>query len=310
DFYTVIRGDTLFAIALDFGFDYRELAKWNALADPSRILVGQRLRLTPPEGIDDAEVKPLAAGTDVVIESLPSATAAGPPEPIEPPPTVAKIPVLTEPRSVTLPWSDKNFVQLGGVSEKPVAVAPPEPAKTEPAKPVAASKAESSKNEPSRPEPPKPVAPVPEPPKTEAAKPSPPVVLAEKAADDGGFTWSWPAQGPLIYRYGESGHLKGVGIGGKSGTPVLAAATGKVVYAGAGLRGYGKLVIIKHSDTYLSVYAHNSTIVVKEGEVVKRGRKIAEMGDTDAARVALHFEIRRFGKPIDPLPQLPAGGSG
>jgi lipoprotein NlpD len=101
-----------------------------------------------------------------------------------------------------------------------------------------------------------------------------------------------------------------VGIGGKAGQPVFAAAPGKVVYSGSGLRGYGKLVIIKHNDMFLSVYAHNSQIVVKEGETVKRGQRIAEMGDTDANRTALHFEIRRFGKPVDPLTRLPGGTAG
>lgn len=121
--------------------------------------------------------------------------------------------------------------------------------------------------------------------------------------------WVWPAKGEVLYRFGESGKLKGVGIGGKAGQPVFAAAPGKVVYSGSGLRGYGKLVIIKHNDMFLSVYAHNSQIVVKEGETVKRGQRIAEMGATDASRTALHFEIRRYGKPVDPLTRLPGGAT-
>jgi lipoprotein NlpD len=89
----------------------------------------------------------------------------------------------------------------------------------------------------------------------------------------------------------------------------MASATGKVVYSGSGLRGYGKLIIIKHSDTYLSVYAHNRQLLVKEGERVARGQKIAEMGDSDSDRIALHFEIRRLGKPVDPLKYLPEEGA-
>jgi lipoprotein NlpD len=95
-------------------------------------------------------------------------------------------------------------------------------------------------------------------------------------------------------------------IAGKKGAPVLAAASGRVVYAGAGLRGYGKLVIIKHNETWLSAYAHNDNILVKEQQDVRKGQKIAEMGSSDADQVKLHFEVRRQGKPVDPVKVLPA----
>jgi lipoprotein NlpD len=142
-------------------------------------------------------------------------------------------------------------------------------------------------------------------PKSDAKVDARDTAVARASNDDDHLDWVWPAKGDLVYRFGESGKLKGVGIGGKNGQPVFAAAPGKVVYSGSGLRGYGKLVIIKHNDMFLSVYAHNSKILVKEGETVKRGQRIADMGDTDASRVALHFEIRRFGKPVDPVTQLP-----
>jgi lipoprotein NlpD len=116
--------------------------------------------------------------------------------------------------------------------------------------------------------------------------------------------WIWPANGKLIGAFSESG-TKGVDISGKAGDPVIAAGDGKVVYSGTGLRGYGKLVIIKHNATYLSAYAHNREILVKEGQSVTRGQKIAEMGNTDADQVKLHFEVRRLGKPVDPLKHLP-----
>ena len=98
---------------------------------------------------------------------------------------------------------------------------------------------------------------------------------------------------------------KGLAITGKAGDPVLAAADGRVVYAGSGLRGYGNLVIVKHNATYLTAYAHNQTLLVKDEQVVRRGQKIAEMGSSDADRVQLHFEIRRLGVPIDPQKLLP-----
>jgi lipoprotein NlpD len=117
--------------------------------------------------------------------------------------------------------------------------------------------------------------------------------------------WGWPVQGTVIAGFDEARN-KGLDIGGKLGDPVLAAADGRVVYAGAGLRGYGNLIILKHNNTYLSAYAHNQTLLVKEDQTVRKGQKIAEMGNSDADRVKLHFEIRRQGKPVDPAKYLPA----
>lgn len=118
--------------------------------------------------------------------------------------------------------------------------------------------------------------------------------------------WTWPANGPLIGRFSSNGSLnKGIDIAGELGQPVLAASAGSVVYAGSGLRGYGELVIIKHSDTYVSAYGHNRRLLVREGQQVKVGQTIAEMGSTGTDRVKLHFEIRRQGKPVDPLQYLP-----
>ena len=117
--------------------------------------------------------------------------------------------------------------------------------------------------------------------------------------------WIWPASGKMIGTFSENGS-KGIDIAGKAGDPVIAVGDGKIVYSGTGLRGYGKLVIIKHNNTYLSAYAHNQNILVKEGQSVKKGQRIAEMGNTDADQVKLHFEIRRQGKPVDPMKYLPA----
>jgi lipoprotein NlpD len=134
----------------------------------------------------------------------------------------------------------------------------------------------------------------------------------DDTADDGeevALEWGLPANGKLIGHFSESANRKGIDIAGKLGQPVLASAPGKVVYSGSGLRGYGKLIIIKHNNTYLSAYAHNDKILVKEGQSVTRGQKIAEMGKTDASEVELHFEVRRFGKPVDPAKYLPLGKS-
>ncbi|MCQ4296560.1 peptidoglycan DD-metalloendopeptidase family protein [Pseudomonas stutzeri] len=118
--------------------------------------------------------------------------------------------------------------------------------------------------------------------------------------------WAWPANGAIIGRFSSNGSLnKGIDIAGELGQPVLAASDGTVVYAGSGLRGYGELVIIKHSDTYVSAYGHSRRLLVREGQQVKAGQSIAEMGSTGTDRVKLHFEIRRQGKPVDPLQYLP-----
>lgn len=133
--------------------------------------------------------------------------------------------------------------------------------------------------------------------------PAAPVAAAPLQGDDA-MGWIWPAAGPVTTVFDEA-KSKGLAIAGKAGDPVVAAADGRVVYAGSGLRGYGNLVIVKHNATYLTAYAHNQTLLVKEDQAVRRGQKIAEMGSTDAERVQLHFEIRKMGKPIDPAKLLP-----
>lgn len=137
-----------------------------------------------------------------------------------------------------------------------------------------------------------------------AATPAPAATAGAQDGDARGLGFIWPASGTVIAGFNESTN-KGVGIAGKAGDPVVAAADGKVVYAGAGLRGYGHLIILKHNNTYLTAYAHNQKLLVKEDQNVKKGQKIAEMGDTDADRVKLHFEVRRQGKPVDPIRYLP-----
>lgn len=133
-----------------------------------------------------------------------------------------------------------------------------------------------------------------------------PTVTALPPTQRSASGWLWPSNGAVIGRFSSNGSLnKGIDIAGELGQPVLAASDGSVVYAGSGLRGYGELVIIKHSDTYVSAYGHNRRLLVQEGQQVKAGQKIAEMGSTGTDRVKLHFEVRRQGKPVDPLQYLP-----
>lgn len=132
-----------------------------------------------------------------------------------------------------------------------------------------------------------------------------PVSAASKASEpDDDIHWMWPASGPLLGGFDENRN-KGLSIGGKLGDPVYASADGRVVYAGNGLRGYGNLIIIKHNANFLTAYAHNQTLLVKEDQTVRRGQKIAEMGSSESDKVQLHFEIRKQGKPIDPAKLLP-----
>ncbi len=185
-------------------------------------------------------------------------------------------------------------VTENGVMTRPVApstqvaVAPLAPAST-------ASKPAAPATPASAPVPP--VAAVPTPPPSSPA--------AAGGEDEREMAFIWPASGSLISGFDESRN-KGVDLAGKAGDAVLAAADGRVVYAGAGLRGYGNLIILKHNNTYLTAYAHNDKLLVKEDQTVRKGQKVAEMGSSDADRVKLHFEIRRQGKPVDPLKYLPS----
>lgn len=175
----------------------------------------------------------------------------------------------TEPKAGKVPYSEEALAQAQRSSEAVVARAEPKP---------------ETKVEP-KPE----------------AKPLPP---GEPSAGADDLAWIWPSSGRIVGQFSEAGS-KGLDIGGKAGDPVISAGDGKVVYAGTGLRGYGKLIIVKHNATFLSAYAHNQNLLVKEGQSVTKGQKIAEMGNTDTDQVKLHFEIRRQGKPVDPLKYLP-----
>lgn len=159
---------------------------------------------------------------------------------------------------------------------------------TEPAAPVPATPATAP-------------TPAPAPEGGAAVKPEP----ARPAPAESSVQWQWPAPGKVIENFDEARN-KGIDIAGNDGDPVIAAADGEVVYVGSALRGYGNLVIVKHNDEFISAYAHNRQVLVKQNQAVKRGQRIAEIGKSDAERTKLHFEIRRQGKPVDPLRYLPA----
>ncbi|HLX22760.1 MAG TPA: peptidoglycan DD-metalloendopeptidase family protein [Usitatibacter sp.] len=274
--HTVKKGDTLVSIALQYGLDYRDLVAWNSIANPNRIEIGQVLMLASPAGA----ATPLAAGP--VTTPLAQATT-----PIEARPLGNTPASKVEPRAAKVPFSDRALAQMNApdAGGSPVAATPPET-------PVPSVT---------------PTAPV-TPPLATPPVVAPPVAAAEpeKSAgtDNEDVDWIWPVKGKVLAPFTDAS--KGMDIAGKKGAPVLAAAAGRVVYAGVGLRGYGKLVIIKHNNTWLSAYAHNDNILVKEQQDVKKGQKIAEMGSTDSDQVMLHFEVRRQGKPVDPAKYLPS----
>ena len=249
--YVVKRGDTLHSIALVHGQDYRDIARWNNLDDPNRLLIGQVLRVTPP-----AET-----GAAAVVAS------------------VAAAPVLPQGRAEVRPLDGAVAAPTtqGQTQDKPQ----PGTADKAPVEKSADKTADKSADK------------MPEP------RPAP-----ARAVEPVG-SWAWPASGKVIETF-EEPRNKGIDIAGKEGDPVLAASDGTVVYSGSGLRGYGNLIILKHTDDFVSAYAHNSQILVKQGQAVKRGQRIADMGRTDADQPKLHFEIRQQGKPVDPQKFLPA----
>ncbi|CAG0959169.1 Murein hydrolase activator NlpD [Methylophilaceae bacterium] len=283
DTYTVKKGDTLYSIGLEYGYDYREIAQTNNIPAPYTIYIGQQLKLKDSRAAVTAAASDPAAGeaesSGVVITPLDM--GSGTAENVQSAPTTATAaapPLISEPKALREPYSEQAL-------NAPIVQAKAMPAATPPATAATGSAAAQT------------AAPAAQPAESPKAAP---------AAANGDIAWAWPATGKVIAGFNEGGNAKGIDIGGTTGQPIKAAAPGKVIYSGSDLRGYGKLVIVKHNATYLSVYAHNSKILVKEGEQVSRGQQIAEMGSTDTDRTKLHFEIRRQGKSVDPASYLPA----
>jgi lipoprotein NlpD len=286
--YTVKRGDTLAQVALDNGLDYRDLASWNNLDNPNVIRVGQVLLLaapgssTPPPG--SAVTTPLVTSPPVAAKGTEAANMQA--APVLPSGRGNTPTLKAEPKALKLAYSDQALAQMQAAPVTPPAAPPPAPV-------VAAAPA------------PPPAAAPPTPAPAAALPPQHPDAARVPEIDDNKIEWVWPASGKVIAGFSDTANLKGIDIAGKAGQPVVASAAGRVVYAGTGLRGYGKLIIVKHNSTFLSAYAHNRDILVKEGQQVGKGQKISEMGDTDTDQVKLHFEIRRLGKPVDPAKYLP-----
>jgi lipoprotein NlpD len=266
----VLKGDTMYSIAFYYGLDYHELAELNGLKDPSVIQVGQVLRLFAAPG----------KGADAKSDS--KSSASGPKD---------------QPKVVKYAYSQAAMakidgVQTGGTTSLVAASGTAKPSTyTVPGATIE-------------------VTSLPHKGEVVASSAKPAAVVPNDGSaiintEEDTLQWALPATGKIVGQFSETENRKGIDIAGKLGQEILASAPGKVVYSGSGLRGYGKLIIIKHNKTYLSAYAHNDKVLVKEGQMVKRGEKIAEMGKTDADQVKLHFEVRRLGKPVDPAKYLP-----
>jgi lipoprotein NlpD len=290
--YTVAPGDTLYSIAFAHGMDVRTLAAQNDIPPPYVIHPGQVLELQP------SQAPAVAAGSTAVATTPSSRGVAGAPATQPPEPVFGPVTTQTMTPSGVAPAPSSSAVTtapvFGPVTTQPMTGSGVAPATASSAPPAAAATAAP----PVAAAPAVTIAPPP------VAQATPPPGATRTVA---GITWRWPASGDVRggFHSGSGGDGAGVDTGGNVGDPVRAAASGTVVYSGNGLIGYGELIIIKHNDTYLSAYGHNSRRLVKEGQHVEAGQEIALMGASGAPRVELHFEIRKDGKPVDPLDYLP-----
>jgi lipoprotein NlpD len=271
--HVVRAGETLYGISFRYGLRYQDVANWNGIGEPYTIEIGQRLRLQGPQAVaqnsrSGAALPPSSRVTASTTSTPRSTTGAA----IVPAPTAsAASSVAATPSSPT--------------AAVPIRSIPNETPETRSPTTAAATSSASTL-----------------PPTQATARPGDSVVSPVVGAP----AWRWPVKGQIIGRYVSGDQTQqGINIAGSAGQNIAAAADGIVVYSGAGLVGYGELIIIKHSEEWLSAYAHNRRRLVGEGTRVRAGEVIAEMGRTGASRDMLHFEIRRNGKPVDPLSQLP-----
>lgn len=277
--YTVQPGDTLYSIAWNFSLDYQDLAAINNIPVPYILESGQKLRLSGNSSRTSSQLV-AAASNGVEVYSVDTPAFTGAPM-AEPAPSVISVHQTPPPDQSAASASTPHTATSTNIAQTKT----PPPAKQ--TKPVANSTATTATSSP-----------------TTTATSAPAAAKTAPAVTNAPVTkWVWPANGRVTR--GFSGNYKGIDIEGPRGEPVHATAAGQVVYSGTGLRGYGQLIIIKHNTEFLSAYAHNSVVLVAEGDTVKQGQKVAEMGDSGTNKVKLHFELRLRGKPVDPQKYLP-----
>ncbi len=311
--YTVKAGDTLYGIAWQHNLDYRQLAAMNNIDAPYQIRPGQTIALR-----EGASSGPATSNQAVANDSRSGgAVATG-----LSPQTAS---VASDEQELDWLLPDESAIQRNQrlTAERDAVEAAEQVASTAERNPPSAAEpeviaaADPEPAQPSAPAPePQPVS-EPEPQPVSEPEPQPEAVAAPQSAsaDRSSRTytpaetidWQWPADGSVVGAFGQGDSITaGIDISGEKGQPVKAAGSGIVVYAGSGVRGYGNLILLKHNDQFLSAYAHNDSLSVKENDVVEAGEVIATMGDSDAENVRLHFEVRRDGQPQDPMDFLPS----
>ena len=272
--HLVRKGDTVYSIAFRNNLDYRELAKWNSIGTDYLIRPGQVLRLRAPEAVRliEGDIVSTPSPLETPVVGAPVALNSGIPPSTAPPPRSTG---GSRPRPIPLP-SDMPAAPLPGTGGSPTPSAPiGSPAPAPAGGPVAIA----------------------------VPADRPPPITSESG---GPYRWQWPTDGVVVRGFNPAAGSKGLDFGGDLGQPVVAAAPGKVVYSGAALKGYGELIIIKHDDLRLSAYGYNRRRLVAEGQMVRGGEQIGELGLGPESRPILHFEIRERGQPVDPVPYLPA----
>jgi lipoprotein NlpD len=270
--YRVAKGDTLYSIAFRNRVDFRDLARWNGIDSPYTIWPGQSLRLGPA---GSGSTSSTASASSAVMATV-LATNNKSSQPAHATQTAPAGQPVVVGSTAPAGSSSTGIAPASSVGKPAGAVVAPVPTATaQPAAPVEAVAANTP-------------------------------IASGASRQVSGMAWRWPADGQLLKRFQAGDAIPGIEIAGASGDPVRAAADGVVVYSGNGLVGYGELVIIKHNDSFLSAYGHNRKRLVKEGEKVKAGQTIAEMGSSGASRDELQFQIRKDGNPVDPLVYLPA----
>ena len=285
EYHLVRKGETLVSIGLEYGLTHRELALWNGIANPDIIHVGDKLQLTPSDEspttqaiIPQSNVATKPTITPVIKPATQSPSTINSQDNIA---LDSNIPIKTAPNVAKYAYSKQTLIRLRKQHKASRQTA-------------TNSAAQSIVRAPSS---------------TTSAAAQTPAVATTPSVTKLSFRnrfqvdWSWPVKGSIIRQYSDVS--KGIDIAANRGAPVYAAADGQVVYTGAGVKSYGRLVIIKHKNDYLSAYAHNDSILIKEGDKVARGQQISTVGDSGAAQVMLHLEIRKKGTPFNPLKVLP-----
>ncbi|ABX73563.1 TPA: peptidoglycan DD-metalloendopeptidase family protein [Neisseria meningitidis] len=305
--HTIVRGDTVYNISKRYHISQDDFRAWNGMTD-NTLSIGQIVKVKPAG---------YAAPKAAAVKSRPAVPAAAQPL-VQSAPVDINAATHTIVRGDTVyniskryhisqddfrAWNGMtdNMLSIGQIVKvKPAGYAAPKTSAVEsrPAVPAAVQTPVKPAAQPPVQSAPQPAAPAAENKAVPAPAPQSPAASPSGTRSVGGIVWQRPTQGKVVADFG--GNNKGVDIAGNAGQPVLAAADGKVVYAGSGLRGYGNLVIIQHNSSFLTAYGHNQKLLVGEGQQVKRGQQVALMGNTDASRTQLHFEVRQNGKPVNP----------